>query len=74
METLREIAYYPFGPFPVVFYLGLLSYASLLATGASMALPARLKRRRPFRVHHRLAYVTAVLATLHALLGIAARI
>lgn len=74
MDTLREIAYYPIGPFPVIFYLGVLSYVFLLATGASMALPARLKRRRPFRAHHRLAYTTALLATLHALLGIVSRI
>lgn len=47
MDTLREIAYWPLGPFPVVFYLGLVSYALLLVTGAAMALPRRLKRRRP---------------------------
>ncbi|MCS7216344.1 MAG: hypothetical protein NZ924_01415 [Candidatus Bipolaricaulota bacterium] len=74
MEALRTIAYFPLGPFPLVFYLGLVSYALLLATGASMALPARRKRRRPLRVHHGLAYATALVATLHALLGVVARL
>lgn len=74
MDTLREIAHYPLGPFPVIFYLGILSYVFLLVTGASMAIPARRKRRRPIRAHHLLAYITAILATLHALLGIVSRI
>ncbi len=74
MDTLREMAYWPLGPFPVLFYLGLVSYALLLATGASMALPRRLKRRRPLWLHHGLAYATVAVATLHALLGIVARI
>lgn len=74
MDTLREFAYWMLGPFPVVFYLGLVSYALLLATGAAMGLPRRLKRRRPLRLHHGLAYATVAVATLHALLGIVARI
>jgi len=74
MDALREFAYTNLGPFPVIFYLGLVSYALLLATGATMSLPRRLKRRRPVRAHHWLAYSTGVVATLHALLGIVTRI
>lgn len=70
---LGEIAYRNLGPFPVIFYLGLMSYALLLATAATMAI-ARLKKRRPLRAHRRLTYATVAVATLHALLGIAARI
>ncbi|MEN3010056.1 MAG: hypothetical protein ABDI20_03605 [Candidatus Bipolaricaulaceae bacterium] len=73
MEAWRAIAYFPLGPFPVIFYLGLGSYALLLATGASMIVPAR-RKRRPLRVHHGLAYATALVATLHALLGVMARL
>ncbi len=74
MDALREFAYTNFGPFPVIFYLGLLSYALLLATGATMSVARRFKRRRPVRAHHWLAYSTAVVATLHTLLGIVTRI
>ncbi len=74
MDLLREIAYYPLGPFPVVFYLGLVSYILLWATGMTMALARRLKRRRPVQAHHRLALATLGVATLHALLGVISRI
>lgn len=74
MDALREIAYRNIGPFPVIFYLGLVSYALLLVTGATMGLPRRLNKRRPVKVHHGLAYTTVAVATLHALLGIVTRI
>lgn len=74
MDTLREFAYTNLGPFPVIFYLGLVAYALLLATGATMGLARRLKRRRPLRAHHRLAYSTVAIATLHAVLGVVTRI
>lgn len=74
MDTLRELAYTNLGPFPVVFYLGLVSYALLLATGATMGFARRLKRRRPIRAHHWLAYTTVAVATAHAVLGVVARI
>jgi len=70
METLRRIAFYPLGPFPFLFYLGIVSYALLLATGASMALAKRIRRRKPVKLHHVLAYLTLALATLHGLLAI----
>lgn len=74
MDTLRDIAYHPIGQFPVIFYLGVIGYASLLATAAAMGLPRLLKKRRPVKIHRGLAYVTLLLATAHALLGIATRI
>lgn len=74
MDTLREIAYFPIGPFPVIFYLGVVGYAFLLATAGAMGLTRLLKKRRPVKVHRGLAYVTLAVATFHALLGIATRI
>jgi len=74
VDTLRQIAYHPIGPFPTLFYLGLVSYALLLVTGATMAVARRLRKRRSVRVHHWLAYSTVAVATVHALLGIVARI
>ncbi len=74
MDALREFAYTNLGPFPVVFYLGLGSYALLLVTGATMGIARRLKRRRPVRAHHWLAYSTVAVATVHALLGIVTRV
>ncbi len=49
MGTLREIAYHYLGPFPVIFYLGIVGYAFLLATAGAMALPRLLKKRRPVK-------------------------
>lgn len=72
MDLLREIAYYPLGAFPVLFYLGILSYAGLLATSLVMVLTRRKIVRIPFKYHHWLAYVTVLLATFHGLLAIAA--
>ncbi|MBC7220979.1 hypothetical protein H5T55_05860 [Candidatus Bipolaricaulota bacterium] len=74
MGTLREIAYHYLGPYPVIFYLGIVGYAFLLATAGAMGLSRVLKKRRPVKVHRWLASVTLLLATLHALLGIATRI
>lgn len=74
MDALREFAYTNLGPFPVVFYLGLVGYALLLATGATMGLARRLNRRRPIRAHHWLAYSTVAVATVHAILGVVTRI
>ncbi|MEW6217582.1 MAG: hypothetical protein AB1543_07860 [Candidatus Bipolaricaulota bacterium] len=74
MDTLREIAYHYIGPFPVIFYLGVIGYAFLLATAGAMGLSRLLKKRRPVKIHRGLAYITLAVATLHALLGIVTRI
>ncbi|QAA76936.1 MAG: hypothetical protein BIP78_1170 [Candidatus Bipolaricaulis sibiricus] len=74
MDTLRNIAYHYVGPYPVIFYLGLVGYALLLSTAGAMGMSRVLKRRRPVKIHRRLAYATLLVATLHALLGIATRI
>ena len=74
MDTLREIAYHYIGPYPVIFYLGIIAYALLLATAGTVGLSRLLKKRRPVKVHRGLAYTTLALATFHALLGIATRI
>ncbi len=69
MDTLRQIAYHPLGPFPVLFYLGILSYAGLLATATVMVLTRRKIVRIPFKYHHWLGYMTVALATFHGLLA-----
>ncbi len=74
MDTLRSVAYHYLGPYPVIFYLGLVGYALLLSTAGAMGLSRLLGKRRPVKVHRRLAYATLTIATLHALLGIAVRI
>ncbi len=71
MEVLRRIAFYPLGPFPVLFYLGIVSWALLFVTGAAMAMAKRTRRRLPVKLHHKLAYTTLALATVHGLLAIA---
>ncbi len=70
MELLRQIAYHPLGSFPVIFYLGILSYAGLLATSLVMVLTRRRIVRIPFKYHHWLAFITVALASLHGLLAI----
>jgi len=72
METLREIGFHLLGPFPVIFYLGILSYAGLLATSTVMVLTRRKIVRIPFKYHHWLAYLTIAVATFHGLLAISA--
>jgi hypothetical protein len=74
MDILREIAHYPIGPFPVMFYLGVMAYTLLLATGATMVVARLLKKRRPLKAHRWLAYSTVAVATFHALLAIVSRI
>ncbi len=70
MELLRQIAFHPLGPFPMIFYLGIISYAGLLATSTVMVLTRRKVVRIPFKYHHWLAYLTIAVATFHGLLGI----
>ncbi|MGC9529915.1 MAG: hypothetical protein ACP5G2_04765 [Candidatus Bipolaricaulaceae bacterium] len=72
MDLLGQIAYHPLGGFPVIFYLGILSYAGLLATSVVMVLTRRKIVRIPFKCHHWLAYLTVALATLHGLLSVSA--
>ncbi|MFH1610132.1 MAG: hypothetical protein ABID40_05860 [Candidatus Bipolaricaulota bacterium] len=71
MDLLRRIAFYPLGRLPLLFYLGVASYFLLLVTGATMVIARRMRRRLPVRFHHRLAYLTLALATIHGLLAIA---
>ncbi len=70
MDILRDIAYQPWGRFPVIFYLGILAYVGLLATSTVMVLARRKIVRIPFKYHHWLAYVTVAAATFHGLLAI----
>jgi len=70
VEVLRQIAYHPLGNFPVLFYLGILSYVGLLATSAVMVLTRRKIVRIPFKYHHWLALLTILLATFHGLLAV----
>lgn len=71
MELLRRVAFHLLGPFPVLFYLGVVSYFFLLMTGVTMTVARRTRRRLPIRFHHWLAYLTLALATIHGLLAIA---
>jgi len=70
MHFLQDVAYTTILGYPLVFYLGILTYTFLLATLIVPVLNARAKRipRISVRVHRRLGYVTLALATLHGLL------
>ena len=74
MHVLQNVAYTTVFGYPLVFYLGILTYVLLLATLAIPVLNAKTKRipRISVGVHRRLGYVTLALGTLHGLLTISA--
>jgi|Deesub1362B_J571_1020462.scaffolds.fasta_scaffold05752_3 hypothetical protein len=70
MGAIARAAYVQILGFPVIFWLGILTYASLAATVGAMALGRRSPRR--FKWHRYLGRITTLLATVHALFGISA--
>ena len=74
MHVLQNIAYTTILGYPLIFYLGILTYVLLLATLTIPILNANVKTipRISVRVHRRLGYITLALGTLHGLLTISA--
>jgi uncharacterized membrane protein len=70
MEFLRNIAYTMIGGFPVIGYLGILGYLLMIATALVMILTRRKIVKIKPKVHFRLAYITIITATIHAILAI----
>jgi len=70
MRVLQNIAYTTILGYPLIFYLGILTYVMLLVTLVIPVLNARVKRlpRISVRVHQRFGYITLALATVHGLL------
>lgn len=70
MLWLNNLAYTYLGNYPLIMYFGIITYLLLLFT----ALIPRMNRwgwtRIPIKYHIRLAYLTAVLATIHGLMAI----
>lgn len=71
MTFLQDIAYASFLGFPLIGYLGIFSYLSLIATATVSILNRRKIAKIPLRIHFRLAYLTLCLATIHAILALA---
>ena len=65
-----NFAYYLILGKPLIMYMGILTYLSLLATATIGALNFRGITVIPFKWHPRIAITTIVLATLHAILGL----
>jgi len=74
MHTLAKWAYTSFLGHPVVFYLGILTYAVVASAALVAVLRGKSARMRhiPPSVHRRLAMVAVGLATLHGLLTLSA--
>ena len=70
MRVLQNVAYTTILGYPLIFYLGILTYVMLLVTLVIPVLNARVKRlpRISVRVHRRFGYITLALGTLHGLL------
>lgn len=69
MRTLADVAYTTFLGKPLIFYLGLATYAFFLVTAGLVAV-RRKKRRLPLKVHRGMAVAALLLATLHGLLSL----
>ncbi len=71
MTFLQDLAYTSFLNFPLIGYLGIFSYLSLVATATVSILTRRKIAKISMRHHFRLAYLTLTLATVHAILALA---
>lgn len=71
MAFLQDLAYVSFLGFPLIGYLGIISYLSLVATATVSILTRRRIVKIPMRIHFRLAYLTLSLTTVHAVLALA---
>lgn len=71
--NLAQLAYTPIFGKPLIFYFGIITLTLLFSTAAVGYLSYKGKNV-PFKLHIGLAAATLVVATLHALLGIASSI
>ncbi|HLM83991.1 MAG TPA: hypothetical protein VK254_02140 [Candidatus Bathyarchaeia archaeon] len=67
---VQNIAYSLIFGKPVIMYMGILTYLSLISTATIGALNFKGITVIPFRWHPRFAAATILLATLHALMGL----
>ena len=65
---LENIAYYSILGKPLIMYLGILTFLSLLTTITIVVLNKKGYHIIPFKWHPRFAILTLILATIHALL------
>lgn len=70
MRVLQDIAYTSIYGYPLIFYLGILAYLFLAATGLIPLLKWTRFRRRRMSFHRTLALSTLVLVTAHGLLAL----
>ncbi|HMA60215.1 MAG TPA: hypothetical protein VKN64_07970 [Halanaerobiales bacterium] len=70
MLWLNNLAYTYIGNYPVIMYLGIITYLLLLVTAAIPRTNRKGWTRIPIKYHIRLAYITGVLATIHGLMAI----
>jgi cytochrome b561 len=70
MESLQNLAYTPILGFPVIGYLGIISYLLLVATALVMILTRRKIVRIPAKYHFTLARITIIVATIHGILAL----
>jgi len=68
----EEISYAPIFGFPVIMYLGIITFASFLLTAAIGILNFRGVLWIPFRWHPRFAALSIALGIIHGSLGILA--
>lgn len=66
---LQEITYYLIFGKPLIMYLGILTFLSLLTTASISIMNMRGIRIIPFRWHPRCAAFTILLAFIHGALG-----
>ncbi len=71
MRFFQDLAYQPIFGFPVIGYLGILSYLLLIATALVMVLTRRRIVKILPKYHFRLAYLTISAATIHGVMAIA---
>jgi hypothetical protein len=69
---ISRIAYYIIFGQPIIVYMGILTYISLLSTASIGYLNFKGKARIPFKWHPRLAVATVILGAIHAVMGLSA--
>lgn len=71
MVFLRNLAYQPILNFPLIGYLGIISYLLMLSAAVVMMLTRRKIRRFKPQLHFRLAYSAVIVSTVHGILALA---
>ncbi len=69
---LAQIAYTELLSFPVIGWLGILTYLAFIATALVPVIRKKYPTKFKFAWHHRIAYTALILATIHAILGLSA--